>query len=293
MSYKIKNKKKFHKQFRKRLLNQVDAAIQEIQDGSLPFDKKVHQVRKRFKKIRGLLRLGIKTVGKKRYKKENSRFREYGHRLGGVREARVYLTTLDDVANESVDKRKIKGLKQALEEAYTHIRKTTLEEDVLKNLAKDLQKTRKMYAEMPLKKSGNEAFIKGLSRVFSRGKKALKKAQKEPNTENFHELRKRVKYLWYHMRLLKKSNKQVNGAYANILDDLSDDLGDAHDLSDLETRLKKEKMPGNKKQFNALQKEINNRREKLRRKSIKKSRGVFVEPGDTFVQRQVHFWNDK
>jgi len=118
MSYKIKNKKQFHKQFRKRLLNQVDAAIQEIQDGSMPFDKKIHQARKRFKKIRGLLRLGMKTLGKKRYKEENSRFREYGHRLAHARDSNVYLKTLNSVAEDSVDKRKIKGLKQALEEEY-------------------------------------------------------------------------------------------------------------------------------------------------------------------------------
>ncbi len=293
MSYKIKNKKKFHKQFRKRLLNQVDAAIQEIQDGSMPFDKKIHQTRKRFKKIRGLLRLGMKTLGKKRYKEENSRFREYGHRLAHARDSKVYLKTLNSMAEDSVDKRKIKGLKQALEEEYNHARHTVLEEEILKNLAKDLLKNRAVYIEMPLKKAGNKAFVKGLTRVFLRGEKALKNAQKQPTPENFHELRKRVKYLWYHMRLLKKSNRQVNGAYADILDNLSDNLGDAHDLSLLENRLKKEKVTGNKKQINALQKETNRRNEKLRRKSIKKSRDIFIEPNDAFIERQLIFWNDK
>jgi len=95
------------------------------------------------------------------------------------------------------------------------------------------------------------------------------------------------------MRLLKKSNRQVNGAYAHILDNLSDNLGDAHDLSLLENRLKKEKVAGNKKQINVLQKGIHRKNERLRRKSIKKSRGIFIEPNDAFIERQLIFWNDK
>ena len=55
--------------------------------------------------------------------------------------------------------------------------------------------------------------------------------------EDFHEWRKRVKYHWYHCRLLKNLYKPLMKARRDEAKHLADLLGDDHDLSMLDLLL--------------------------------------------------------
>jgi CHAD domain len=77
----------------------------------------------------------------------------------------------------------------------------------------------------------------GIARSYRRGRNAFDRADADPSTENLHELRKRVKDLWYHERLLKGAWPSVIGTQADEAHALSDLLGDDHDLAVLAERL--------------------------------------------------------
>ena len=74
-------------------LSQVNAAIEEIDDPALGPHETVHQVRKRCKKLRGLIRL-VRSVFPA-YEDENAAFRDAARTLSFVRDAEAKAETYD------------------------------------------------------------------------------------------------------------------------------------------------------------------------------------------------------
>ena len=65
----------------------------------------------------------------------------------------------------------------------------------------------------------------------------MQKACDAGSAEDYHEWRKRVKYHWYHTRLLQAAWPPVLEVRASELKQLSDYLGDDHDLVVLQSTL--------------------------------------------------------
>ena len=99
--------------------------------------------------------------------------------------------------------------------------------------AADIEAARSRVATWPIQHEDFSALQGGLRRVYKRGRNRLADADDEPIPENFHEWRKRVKYLWYHVRLLDPLWPGLFPAWAEQLHDLSEYLGVAHDLAQL------------------------------------------------------------
>jgi hypothetical protein len=75
-------------------------------------------------------------------------------------------------------------------------------------------------------------------RVYRLGRKRLAEAVADPTPTALHELRKRVKDLWYHVRLIEKASPTVLHPLREALHDLEDALGDDHDLWALVTTVR-------------------------------------------------------
>ena len=71
----------------------------------------------------------------------------------------------------------------------------------------------------------------GLKRSYRRGRNRFRDVRAEASDEWVHEWRKRVKDLWYHLRLVRNAKKSVLGEAADEAHELSDLLGDHHDLA--------------------------------------------------------------
>ncbi len=80
----------------------------------------------------------------------------------------------------------------------------------------------------------------GRKRTCRRGSKAIEKVRTETRPERFHELRKRIKYHRYHVRLLRRAWPGVMESYARTLKQPGSQLGDADDLSVLLDILERE-----------------------------------------------------
>ena len=81
-----------------------------------------------------------------------------------------------------------------------------------------------------MKHNGFGAIEPGLRKTYGRGRRARVNAYRSPSDEAFHDWRKRVKYHWYHVRLLQDSWPSVIKTYRDSLKDLGEILGDDHDL---------------------------------------------------------------
>lgn len=94
---------------------QLSKAITELDDADLDVDEKVHQIRKRCKKLRALLRLIRPALGNT-YSIENKRFRNVARKISYVRDVQVLVETFDDLSKHYADQMK--------ESAFASIRQT-------------------------------------------------------------------------------------------------------------------------------------------------------------------------
>lgn len=229
--------------------SQINKAIEEIDNEDLDPHEKVHQVRKRCKKLRGLIRL-IRPVFPD-YKEENRFFRDAAGDLSFVRDAQSIIESVDLLNKSSsgyIDKNTFTSIRNQL---------VARRQEVTDNAGKVEEKLNDFRAKMvealenvdtwQITAKDYEAISGGLKKTYKRGRKAFRKAYDNPSKERFHEWRKRVKYHWYHTRLLRDLWPEMMKVHRKGLDELSDILGDDHDLAilkeTLQTELKASKNP--------------------------------------------------
>ena len=83
----------------------------------------------------------------------------------------------------------------------------------------------------------------GIERAYRRGRKRMRRTADEPSPANVHEWRKRVKDLWYQLRILEVATPKKLRDRVEVADRLGDVLGDHHDLAVLRDDLLLREMP--------------------------------------------------
>ena len=206
----------------------IDDAIDELsgEAGSSPEDA-VHNARKDIKKLRALLRLVRGELGKGVYQRESAALREAAAALAGLRDADVMVATLDGL---ELDERVAGPLRQAVE---AHRLRTGggSREQAAAEASELLGAMRARIDDWPLENDSFEALEPGLRRMYRRGRREWRAMRSEPSVEGLHEWRKRTKELWYHHELLRPLWKPVMKAVGDEAHELSDKLGDDHDLA--------------------------------------------------------------
>ena len=239
MAYRLRRKKSVKKSVRKVACEQIDRAISEILDEGLDRHEAVHQVRKRCKKLRGLVRLVRPQFDG--YRAENAFFRDAARGLSYVRDAQSIVECFDaltDHFRDQVDE----GAFGSIREQLADRRRKVAEDEVglrdkLDEFLAKMREARQRADAWQVRGGGFSAVEGGLRRTYGRGRAALGEAYANPSTETFHEWRKRVKYHWYHARLLADVWPEMMEAHVGAADRLSDLLGDDHDLAVLRTTL--------------------------------------------------------
>src|SRR5262245_38259437 len=105
MSYRLKSGEELAPGFKRIAREQMDDALAHL-TGHRPgedLDEAVHESRKCFKKVRGLLRLLRQEIGETVYQRENVCFRDAGRLLADMRDSAVMIHTLDKVLEKSPD----------------------------------------------------------------------------------------------------------------------------------------------------------------------------------------------
>ena len=213
-------------------VGRIDHALDELRgDSESSRAEAVHEARKDMKKLRALLRLVRGELGEEIYAHENACFRDTARQLSGVRDADVMIHTLADLEQRYGE---LPGagrrLRPALVAHRFRVSAGSMRPD-LGDAIQTLTAARARVAEWPLELEGFAAFEEGLWRTYRRGRKAYARAEELPSPEHMHEWRKRVKDLWYHLSLLEDAWKPVMSALADETHELSERLGDEHDVT--------------------------------------------------------------
>jgi CHAD domain-containing protein len=275
----------------------IDHAIDELRGKNKSSrEEAVHEARKDLKKLRSLLRLVRGEIGDEVYRRENEGFREAGRRLSGVRDADVMIETLESLAEhrpKDMNAETVGGLRQALSEHRAALEGNGRGRKQARNeVVQALRESRERVEEWPLETDGFDALEDGLGRAYRRGRRAYHAVLEDPSTENLHEWRKRVKDLWYHHTLLQCSWPELMDPAADQVHELSDLLGDDHDLAVLcEWAQAHPAAAGGMPGLEAFNEAARRRRTELQREALVLGERLYGERPRAFLRRLRSYWH--
>jgi CHAD domain-containing protein len=293
MAYRFTRSESTRENIQRVIAEQIDNAEQELTATDNRLDG-IHEARKSFKRIRGGLRLVRPLLGDV-YQRENRRFRDAGRRFSWVRDAEALIETLDqlcDQQREQVDVAAFEPLRHALVERCDQIIGDTndIDERVSVVLA-EMAAARKQLDAWPAFPADSGAHGGGLKRSYKRGRKEMQQAYAEPSVEAFHQWRKRVKYSWYHIRLLRDIWPPMMQGYRDELKRLAGILGDDHDLAVLHEHIAAEpRLLAKQGDRLELINIIGRQQEQLRREAWYLGRRIYAPRPRAFRQNIVQYW---
>ena len=250
---------------------QIETAIRNLGDESLPEAAKIHGWRARCKKMRGLLRLAGPVMGAG-FPAEDRRFRDAGRRLGALRDAQVLTDTLSLLG---VDEQPAVAPPAAIDARLTG------------RVSDDMHEALAAVDAWQLNVGGFHDLVPGLAGTYAAGRRAWRRAAGEPTDRRFHKLRKWAKYLWYQTRILERMNKSELRRRRTRLRIVHESLGQAHDLAVLRERL----APGADSNGD-LSARADERREKLYALALRRVEQVYADPVGRYVADMTAWWAD-
>lgn len=293
MAFRLKSKENACDGIRRIVVEQVQKALEELTSEAVDRLEAVHSVRKRFKKIRSVLRLVRQPLGEM-YSRENIFFRDAGRLLAEARNAQAMLEAYDDLAGacQDADFQRFSSIRNRFVQLRDNVAADTsqLHQNVTEVTAK-LREAVQRVEQWPLSDKGFSLLENGLKRNYRRGRKSLRTAYKSPTDVNFHEWRKKVKYLWYHTSILERTWPAVMRTLQGELKTLSDYLGDDHDLAVMREQIQGAPHEyGDAATIELFVKLLAQRQQQLRKRARRVGRLLFAEKPSAFVSRLAQWW---
>jgi len=270
--------------------DQIDTGIAETADDALSPADRIHQARKRCKKLRGLIRLVRPAFPD--YAAENAAFRDAARRLSDIRDAAALVEICDalkDHFGDQLAERAFAGIRGHFAARARQLETGPEAAAGLSRLRADLEDARSRTAGWALTEDGAAAVTGGLAKTYRRARKAMAAAREDPTGQTLHAWRKRVKYHWYHLRLLK-SVSPVIAAAVDEADRLSDLLGTHHDLHVMESALDDAGEIADAAALEAFRGLLHARRARLETAAFDRGRALFREPPDGLAARVGGYW---
>jgi len=211
---------------------EVDAAIAEVDDPRLTQHDAIHQVRKRCKKLRALIRLVRPAFDG--YASENRRFRDAARSLSELRDATTLIECFEELVRryrDRIDAGSAERIRHALLERRHALAGSLEVSGRLQAFRAEMVASRHRVEQWSFTKSGFAAISGGLRATYALTRTGMRRAYARPSVERFHEWRKAVKYNRHHAQLLYEIWEPVMQPLCDELKRLSELLGQEHDLA--------------------------------------------------------------
>jgi CHAD domain-containing protein len=296
MAYHLKSDESVPDGIKRIADEQIEKAVAQLTDQTDDSpDEAVHNARKRLKQIRALLRLVRDEIDEDIYHRENASFRDAGRLLSDVRDAQVNLETLDKLTKyfaDYISPNAFEDLRQALMVQIRTVNERVFEQNnATEKAALMLLEAQERIKALPIEADNWSALKGGFKKVYHQGYKDFPQAFNKPSAENFHEWRKRVKDLWYQLRILQPIWPGLIKEMANQTKELADYLGDDHDLAVLrQLLLDQPELLGEQAELDILLGLIDRRRMELQLSAKALGKRIYAEKPRRFVKRLKAYW---
>ncbi|MGH9041611.1 MAG: CHAD domain-containing protein [Acidimicrobiia bacterium] len=297
MTFRVEPGKAVGQEFRRIAQDEFEATLAHLGDPEAAgLDVAVHEARKSCKRLRALFRLVRPSISERRYRSLNANVRDAARELSASRDAAALVAMFDDLisahgGNTEGDLALVrKGLQERGDDDAEWV-DTDGPPRPLVRARERLELARDMAATTQVSGDGFRAVRDGLAAVYGRGRKAMRALEKGGTAEQSHEWRKAVKYTWHHLQLMENAAPSLLTPTASRFHQLSDALGDAHNLAVL-----REVLEGSAARFGG-QHAIDPvlalaalSRADLEQRAIRLGLRLYAEPPNAFVRRLYGYW---
>jgi CHAD domain-containing protein len=292
MLFEFERGHSLRKDLRRIVRNQLNDALAELAaEHKEPRDEVVHEVRKRFKKLRAVLRLVRPAIADRCYRAENICFRDAARPLTEVRDARILIETLDKLvehSREQIAGRVFAELRKSLQEHLRAVRRQVLDKQnafvVTGAVVRQAAERIKRWIAVPNQWS---TLAEGLENTYRQARTAYTDAADDPTVTSLHEWRKQVKYVRHQLELLRPIWPERLEELAREAAHLGDLLGDGHDLAVLRQMVTADAATADHEALVAL---IDRRRAELRQQELPLGARYFQDRPRTFARRLKGYW---
>ena len=287
MAFRLKLREPLREGLKRVFCEEIDSALHMCQHPAKERGVTVHEVRKHLKKLRAAIRLAIGAVGKNCHAEEDRCVRNIGRLVSDLRDAQVRLQTFIQLRDKAAknSERQLFPLtgelllleRESFSAAFAGWQKEAIPQ---------LENVKARLMAWTLDGLTWKQICNAVCKIYRRGQRALAKVIDDPEPEDFHAWRKRVKDVWYELRILQPLNRTVLEEMAHDAEVLGELLGSEHDLNFLWARLEKESADeALADELAQLQKMITKRCKRLRRDVLELGRRFYAEPSKAFGKR--------
>jgi CHAD domain-containing protein len=309
MAFQLKPGESVQKGIRRIVRSELEDARADLKQAESS-DEAVHGARKRFKRLRAVVRLVRDALGEERYREENSCFRDAARPLTEVRDAKVLIEAFDNLIKHSVEQEPdaagsaeiivletlppdaISAVREGLERHRSVVRACVLEQE--HSGAAATQIVEQAIARLrDCKITGLRWSVlrRAMKRAYKKSQRAYRIAVEQQTTPNFHEWRKQAKYLWHQIELVERIRPRVMKKLAGRVHELTQLLGDDHDLAILRETLSADPESfGGNAALQSLFPPLERRRAKLQRDAIALEQQIFAATPKRFIRRIDRYW---
>jgi CHAD domain-containing protein len=297
--YRLKRKESGSSGITRIAAGRLDEALDHLRDG-LDHDlaTAVHESRKDLKKTRAVLRLVRAKLGDDRYRAENERLRDAGRLLSAARDAEVRLGTVRSLRDHFPDEMPPQAFESLIGALEADRRRLSDDGDGRAETWRSadqavamIEASRAAVEDWGLRGPAWKLIKDGLARSYRRGRRGFRATVSEPGVETVHEWRKRVKDFWYHLRLIHGCWPTVIGGLADEAHELSDLLGDHHDLAVLAEELRDRRDAVIREdELETIMELIERRQDELLEAAVPIGERLYVEKPKQFARRIHGYW---
>ncbi len=254
----------------------------------------VHDARKCLKRLRSLLILIRPGLPEPVFLHLTERLRTIAQGLAPARETQALLDAVgklpEDEAEDNGDVER--GLSAWLRERRRSAEKS-LEGTMAADAMRGLFALRPAITGLAVYPDDFSPVERGLRDSYRSGRKAFARAFASGGDEAFHDWRKTLQRHWRHMQLLAPCWRSELSARAELARNLSQILGDDHDIAQLVRLVSAPTMAfANPEETASFIKRCRKRQKALRRDAQSRGARLFVEKPKPFASRIEAYWNE-
>jgi CHAD domain-containing protein len=183
------------------------------------------------------------------------------------------------------------GLEKQLKSQQAKLRHDTLRTGgaPLAHSRRLLREARAGAQKLQVRRDNWDVVAPALRQVYRQGRHALAEARDQTGPEAFHEWRKKAKYLRYALETLEPLWPPVIHSLADQAHELTNYLGDDHDLTVLRQKTHDTLNSAEAAVFTAL---IERLQMQLRQKAVRLGSKVYEEKPKVFTHRFAEYWKE-
>lgn len=295
MAIQLEHKEDFNEGLKRLVIEECKTADQAIQSASTTDERHlaVHETRKAFKKIRACLRLVRDHWDD--YKEENIFFRDLGRRISEIRDASSHIEILDGLKEQygsQLYNNSFHQLRNDLLEYRDELaRRDFQHQNQLEKISSKLHSKIERIPGWPWDVKNFHDIRPSLKRVYKRGRKGYFTSSETGEVKDYHEWRKRIKYLRYQVDVLNRLWPRFMEALEDEMHEMTDFTGQLHDLHNLKQTVEQRNSPFASAEEKALFFSLMEKQEEYMRKhALLKGRKFYHKSPGRFVNDLEIYW---